>query len=108
MTPISNPSAASTRTVKTGSYTGDGNATQQIVTGFKCSMVVIHKQLHDVGWAIMPNLCLNHSGAGVTYHDINDPTLHASDGFVATNTAGIGGYSTNINANTYYYWAISE
>lgn len=96
----------STRTVATGSYTGNETA-RQITTGFKCSLVIVHTSSGTTGdesSVLIPNITIGHTEA-TSKHETRTAqiSLHASDGFSLSNSP-----VANDNGVTYYYWAISE
>ena len=94
-----------TRTIVTGSYTGNDGTNRQVATGFKCSFVFIHQDTEDSTAATMlliPNVSIALAG-------IEKPayaSLHATDGFVVGDGAMPNHF--NVTSETYYYWAISE
>jgi len=93
--PIYNPSG---KRIVTGSYVGDNGDDRQIVTGFKCSAVIIFSG--GVSAILVPGIAIMISnGAERT----GGTALHATDGFVVYQTAD----SLNQGAVTYHYWAIS-
>ena len=110
--PISNPSAAKTRTVKTGSYVGNANASQDVGVGFKCSLVLLCKIIGLSGWwsaIIMPSACIVHGGTS-PYNGTGDASIHAFDGFTVTDTINtvLGGDKMNSDTIVVWYYAISE
>lgn len=100
------PGAAG-RDLATGTYTGNGADGRQIAVGFKCSMVIIQivvgAQYRGV---LIPNAALTDSQAAHNQDDLATSYLHATDGFVVTQTAAT--INLNFNASVYYYWAIGE
>ena len=99
------------KTIATGTYSGNGSAGRQITTGFKCSMVIIHCANPGVSNLVMqvliPNGAAVHKyiNTGYQHTPVSEDSLHATNGFVVdTNTAN----AANVSGKTYYYWAISE
>lgn len=95
---VSNPAPA--RGLVTGMYTGDGGATRQVTTGFKCSFVVIYV-VGQIGSSV-----LMFSTISVDPDGANDQSafiqLHATNGIdILANTY-------NWVAREYHYWAIAE
>lgn len=87
----------STRTIATGTYTGDGNDDRNIPTGFKCSAVLILGEggIAYTGFILADKACTFNGNDDGSY-------LHATDGF------NIYAAQFNLNLNPYTYWAISE
>lgn len=107
-----NPGAG--KTIAQGTYTGNGGAGRQILTGFLCSLVVIgmtspgaaNQTIQEVIQDAGNNSHLYSSGGAV--HPVTgagNDVLHATDGFVVGNGAV---WDMNVAAETYAYWAISS
>jgi len=93
-----------TRTIATGTYTGDGTDDRQITVGFKCSFVVLQGRTTGEPpnrWTIIPNKTVRDTSGSHNTATV-DALLHATNGFV------VDELMANINAQPYYYWAISE
>ncbi|MBA7661274.1 hypothetical protein ES703_69289 [subsurface metagenome] len=97
-----------TRTIITGSYSGDATDGRQVATGMKCSLVIIHRSDQPFSWTIIPTVCQVH-GPSTPYHcyTVIGIYLHATDGFVIDSTSRCGA-GANVTDKVYYYWAISE
>ena len=92
--------APTTRTVATGSYTGNDGDDRQVTVGFKCSLVIVDNS--DQGRVIMiPSVT---GKTSVDTYLTGGSGLHATDGFTVYQT----GDGMNKSALTHYYWAISE
>lgn len=95
--------AVSTRTIISGSYSGNDTAERQVTTGFKCSLAII--STGHLMWIILPSVALHHKAVSAYhYSQAAFMTIHASDGFTVGEDADRG----NASSTTYYYWAISE
>jgi hypothetical protein len=109
--------AGAAKSIATGSYTGNGTDGRQITVGFQCSLVIIHGAPGGVTeeWILIPNYSIQHEGyqtgpgtEAIHYSSTVRTYLHASDGFVVSNTVTAGTLAgSNRNLDTYYYWAIS-
>ena len=100
--------------IKTGTYTGDGAATQAIVgVGFQPKLVIIHKQIpgqnvYDQGWKTSSdgiNTMFVQADAGFRYGDDHIISLDA-DGFTVGDGTGWANVF-NINAIDYAYIAFT-
>lgn len=93
---------AAGKSIATGTYTGDGNATRHITVGFKCSMIIILNITDPEIWILIPNAC-NKQRLAETVVSTANTALHATDGIDILQAGGC-----NILNDIHYYWAISE
>lgn len=95
-----------TRTIDTGSYTGNDAVDRQITTGFKCSLVIIIKSTFDKQWTALVASCVCHAVVDPFHTSVEHLVrLHASNGFYVSGDTIAG---ANESPDTYDYWAISE
>lgn len=87
-----------------GDYTGNGAAGRQISTGFKCALViVVCEETVDTTHFLIQDAKASYIAASCVI-GANNPTFHATDGFVTGTNGGV----MNENAKVYYWRAISE
>lgn len=98
------------RAIATGSYAGNDAASRQIATGFKCSLVIIAVLSGYKNHAFIFTDVVYGHGPMTGYHDAIDSSLHATDGFVVTNTnyAMFNNENMNKSTRTFYWIAIEE
>jgi len=107
--PYGAPGAPS-RTIATGTYTGNGAADRQIVVGFKCSLVKIIGLVVRKEWTLIPSATYVHHAVSPYHKHTATPhcRLHASDGFYVDDGGADDEFYANENTEAYFYWAISE
>ncbi len=98
------PTEVDLPTIATGTYTGNDADNRQITTGFKCSMAVVWANYGLGEWWFTIGTKNMYFISGVYPDlDLEDLTLHATDGFVVDHAK-----ANESPVGTYNYWAISE
>ena len=97
--PISNPVAG--HKIVTGSYVGNITADRQIVTGCKCSLVIIQASTAK-RCTMIPSLSIVDTVAANNVDITAEAFIHATDGFEVDSPAS----GFNDNGLTYYYLAV--